>query len=219
MLMFLMFNGPLHLAYDGVFDWSRDLSTCADVALLLALLFVARRRPSAIRPVAFTAACVVAGLVGCSLGAAGVALGSASLAVAGLLAACASDVWGVVVWILALSTLERRPCLVCLALSGALATPLAYSINEWAPYAAINALNACFTAALPLLCLPLTRPFFARLATAGVPREREITHPQAFLPFGHAFYVYIFVKYHVRNVYAKLGVHSQQELVDEVAGQ
>lgn len=192
-LMSLLFNGTLYLANDGVFDWSRDVATGVDILVLLALLAVSRRRPSAIRPLPFTAVAVAAGAAGYALCAAGVSLASAPAIVAGVSLAALADMWGLVLWLLATSALGTRRACLCLAVSGAVASPLGYALNAFAPYPLVVAVSASAAALMPLLCLPVTRPFFARLATIGAPRDLELAHPQAFLPFGHAFYVYIFV--------------------------
>lgn len=193
MVALLLFNGRLYLTIDTLFAWSRDVSTLVDVALLVALLAVARRRPDAIRPAGFTVVAVGLCLVGYVLCAAGLVLSSAVLALSGVVLVCVPDVWGLVLWLLALAGLDRRQAVLCIAVSGAVGVPIAYAINEGAPVLAIAAVEALVQLAIMALCLPPTRSFFVRLATVGVPVEQEIAHPQAFLPFGHAFYVYIFV--------------------------
>ena len=51
MLMTLVFNGTLYLAYDGIFDWSRDVSTATSITLAIACLVIARaaRRVGCVR--------------------------------------------------------------------------------------------------------------------------------------------------------------------------
>lgn len=193
MVSLLLFNGTLYLEIDTLFAWSRDVSTLVEVALLVGLLVVARRCPAAIRPGALTVGAAGICAAGYALCAIGLVLRSAAPALAGVVLVCVPDVWGLVLWLLALSGLGRRQVFLCIAVSGAVGVPVAYALNEWAPAVVIAAVEALVQLAILALCLPMTRPFFARLATVGVPVEQEITHPQAFLPFGHAFYVYIFV--------------------------
>ncbi len=193
LLLFMLFNGPLYLAYDGTFAWSRDVSSLVDIAALLVVLAVARRRPAVIRPRACTVVACATCVVAYALCAAGATLSSAPCIVAGVCLICMPDTWELLVWMLALSTLGRRQACLCLALSGAVAVPVAYVLNQWAPYLLLNVIALASTVVVTLVCLPLTRPFFGRLATVGVPREQEITQPQAFLPLGHPFYVYLFV--------------------------
>ena len=50
MMMTLVFNGTLYLAYDGIFDWSREVSTATSIALAIACLAIARKRPALICP-------------------------------------------------------------------------------------------------------------------------------------------------------------------------
>ena len=176
----------------GFFDWSRDESTGFETALLLALLALARRRLDLIRPTAFTAASLACTVAGDALCALGVAWRMAWPIVVGVPLSAVADVWGLVLWLLACSELGARRACLCLAASGIGAVPLAFALNMAAPYGVSAALGTAASLAVPLLSLPLTRPFFDRLATAGVPTEQEVAHPQAFLPFGHAFYVYIF---------------------------
>ena len=192
MLVTLLFNGPLFSAHEGVFAWSRDESTLVTAAVLMGLLAVALWRPREIRPCVFTVASIVIGVAGHFLCFWGVSCSSEVAIVAGSACMGVADAWGIVIWLLACAMLERRRACLCLAASGLVSLPFAYMVNMWAPYAAISVISAAASAAIPLLCFPITGPFFSRLASLGIPAEQQIVRPQAFIPFGHAFYVYIF---------------------------
>lgn len=193
MVLALLFNGTLYLAYDGIFDWSRDASTWSGIAALVILLAIARRRPAIIRPIPFTVGALSAAMGGYALGFMGIALAHPAPVVASAVLVSVADAWAAVLWVLALSTLSRRRACLCLACSGALAVPIAYCCNAWAPYGAVNVVAMLASIAGMLVCLPLTKDFFARLATMGIPAEQELAQPKAFLPRTHPFHVYIFI--------------------------
>lgn len=193
MLLVLLFNGPLLATHNGALPWSRDESTACDIVLLLTLLIVARHRPALIRPATFTGTAAIAATVGYGLCAFGAVWPCAGAAIAGIPFISIGNVWSIVLWLVACSTLGTRRACACLASSGAAAAPLAFVINGWAPYQVTNAMAALATVGMLVLSLPLTTDFFSRLTTLGIPAQREATHPEAFLPFGHTFYIYIFV--------------------------
>lgn len=191
-LITLLFNGQLYSVHDGIFDWSRDESTLVTTAVLIGLLFAALRRPGWIRPVFFTALSAGCSVVGHALCAWGTFGRFAIAIVAGSALEGISDAWSIVVWLLACSMLDRRRSCLCLAASGLVALPVAYILNTQASYAVVGAISMAAGVAVPCICCSPMLPFFKRLVSLGVPAEQQIVRPQAFLPFGHAFYIYIF---------------------------
>ena len=86
MMMTLVFNGTLYLAYDGIFDWSREVSTATSIALAIACLAIARKRPALICPRTLTVCTIGLSIAGYALCAVGVALNCAPAIVAGVMA-------------------------------------------------------------------------------------------------------------------------------------
>ncbi len=193
MMMTLVFNGTLYLAYDGIFNWSRDLSTAVSIALAIACLVIARKRPALIRPRMLTVCTIGLSVAGYALCAVGVVLGSAPAIVAGVVAVAPIDLWGIVLWLLSLARLPRRQACLSMALSGLAGIVLAFAINEWAPYGLVNLIAAVSSVAVVVLCRPLTQGFFERLPLVEPTSSQQVAQPEAVLPLSHAFYVYIFV--------------------------
>ncbi len=193
MMMFLLFNGVLYLSYDGIFDWSRDVSTAASICLALALLVVARRWPSRIRPRPITCATLAAGIAGYALSAAGLVSKSASAIVVGTVLVAPLDIWGLAVWLLALARMERRDACLLIAASGVVGIPLAGLVNGVGSYWLANLACAATACGVVLLSLPLTGDFFKHLQEAKPSSEQQIANPEAVLPLSHTFYVYIFI--------------------------
>ena len=193
MMMTLVFNGTLYLAYDGIFDWSRDVSTATSIALAIACLMIARRRPGLIHPRGLTLCTIGLSVVGYALCAAGVAFESAPAIVAGVIAVAPIDLWGIILWLLSLARLPRRQACLCMASSGLVGIALAFAVNEWAPYGLVNLVAAASSVAVVVLCLPLTQGFFKRLPLVEPTSSQQVAQPEAVLPLSHAFYAYIFV--------------------------
>lgn len=193
MMLTLMFNGTLYLAYDGIFDWSRDVSTGTSIALALAGLMATRSDPRLVKPLPITAAVIALGLAGYALCSVGAAMRLAPAIVVGVVAAAPIDLWGVVLWLLALARLTRRQAYLSMATSGLVGIVLAFVINEWAPYWLANIVAATSSVAVVALCWPLTQDFFARLPLVEPPASQRMTQPGALMPLSHSFYVYIFV--------------------------
>jgi DNA-binding CsgD family transcriptional regulator len=192
MLDLLLFNGELYGAYDGLVAWTRDEGTLVEVVLLVALMLAALWRPALIRPRAFTLATVGLGAVGCALCAGGVAGGAGAAVVAGVALLAPLSVWGLVLWLLACSSLGMRRMLCCVAGSGVAAVPVAFAVNAAAPYGVLAVASLACEAGVAVVSLPVTGPFFARLAACEVPAHEAVVRPQAFLPFTHAMYGCIF---------------------------
>ena len=193
MMMTLVFNGTLYLAYDGIFDWSRDVSTVASITLAIVCLMIARRRPGLIRPRGLTLCTIGLSVAGYALCAAGVAFESAPAIVVGIMAVVPIDLWGIILWLLSLARLPRRQACLCMATSGLAGIALAFAVNEWAPYGLVNLIAAASSVAAVVLCLPLTQGFFKRLPLVEPTSSQQVTQPEAVLPLSHAFYTYIFV--------------------------
>ena len=96
MMMTLVFNGTLYLAYDGIFDWSRDASTATSITLAIVCLVIARKRPRLIRPRVLTCCTIGLSIAGYALCAVGVALKCAPAIVAGVMAVAPIDLWGII---------------------------------------------------------------------------------------------------------------------------
>ena len=193
MMAFMMFNGTLNLAYDGIFDWSRDVSTGTSIVYALVTMVAARRRPGIFRPRAISWAVCLLSAAGSALCAAGVVLGSAPAIVAGVVLVGPADIWGIIVWMLCLARLSRRDACLLIATSGLVGIPLSFLIDETGSYWLASAVSLLSVVAIVALCLPLTRGFFARLAQVPPLAEQRISRPGAHLPLAHTFYVYIFV--------------------------
>ena len=192
MLYNLLFNGELFAAHDGIVGWTRDESTVVDTAILVLVLAVARHCPQGIRPLGFSIVAVACGCLGHGLCAWGTTSGTAAPIIAGVALTAVANAWGIVLWILACSSLDTCRSYVCLAASSVAAVPAAFALNVGASYAALT-WTACVCTVGPVaLCLPSTRPVFARLATVDAPARQAVLHPRGFLPMGHAFYGYFF---------------------------
>ena len=193
MAAFIMFNGTLYLSYDGVFDWSRDVSTAMSIAYALAIMAVARKRPSLLRPRRLSWAVCIAAACGYALCACGVALASAPAIVAGVVLVGPADIWGIIVWMLCLARLSHRDACLLMATSGLLGIPLAFAVDTVGSYWLANIASAAMSIGVVALCSSLTRGFFARLACMAPPADQHLARPGAYLPMSHTFYVYIFV--------------------------
>lgn len=193
MMMTLVFNGTLYLAYDGIFDWSRDVSTATSITLAIACLVIARKRPRLIRPRVLTCCTIGLSIAGYALCAVGVALKCAPAIVAGVMAVAPIDLWGIILWLLSLARLPRRQACHCMATSSLMGIALAFAVNEWAPYGLVNLIAATSSVTIVILCLPLTQGFFKRLPLVEPTSSQRVAQPEAVLPLSHAFYAYIFV--------------------------
>ncbi len=192
MLLVLLFNGPLLDASVDVFPWARDLSTGADLALLLVLLVIARQRPKLVSPRAYTVAALVCAVLGAVLGWLGThGLGWAAVAGSMVLAG-AADVWGIVVWLLACGSLDTKRATLCLATGSTVAVVMAFFLNSFAPLEVLALVELLCNVVILACCLPLALPVFERARAMASPAELEVLHPQSFLPLGHRFYVQIF---------------------------
>ena len=193
MAVFIMFNGTLYLSYDGIFDWSRDVSTAMSIVYALGLMTLARKRPNLIKPRAFCWAVCVMSTIGYASCAAGVCFSSAPAIVAGVMLVGPADMWGIIVWMLCLARMSRRDACLLMATSGLVGIPLAYLVDTVDLYWLANVASLVSAIAIIALCEPLTRGFFARLSQAAPPEELHVSQPDAYLPMLHIFYVYIFV--------------------------
>ncbi len=193
MMMFMLFNGTLYLTYDGIFDWSRDLSTIASIVYALSIMVVARRRPRLIKERPLSMAVCIMALAGYALSALGVARKSAACVIVGVVLVGPADLWGIIMWMLSLARLSRRDACLLMAGSGLVGIPLAFLVNTAGSYWLANVVTAAAALAIICLCRPLTRDFFRRLSQVAPPSEQHIARPNAYLPLSHAFYVYIFV--------------------------
>ncbi len=193
MMLTLMFNGTLYLSYDGIFDWSRDVSTGTSIALALMGLMIARSNPDFVKPLPITVGAIALGLAGYVLCGAGTATRFAPAIVVGVVATAPIDLWGVILWLLALARLERRQACLSMASSGLVGIVLAFAMNEWAPYWLANVVAVASSVSVVLLCKPLTQDFFARLPLVEAPASQRMAQPSALMPLSHCFYVYIFV--------------------------
>lgn len=189
---FLATNGSIYPGLVAVDPWVREWATLFGVAVLAALVVVARYRPGCLRPRLFNGIAMgaVAGylvLDGC-----GFAWMSPSLLLAGSLLDSLAEAWLFVLAYVAFAQLEatRRPIVAMGACLGA------YLLQPWAnalaPTVAVIANAACF--AVLFLCV---RPLVARplrQAQRSEPQaEMAVANPQSFLPTGHLLFVTIFV--------------------------
>ncbi len=193
MAAFIMFNGTLYLSYDGIFDWSRDVSTAMSIAYALVLMAVARKRPSMLRPRGLSWGVCIATVCGYALCAAGVALKSAPAIVAGVVLVGPADIWGIIVWMLCLARLSHRDACLLMATSGLLGILLAFAIDTVGAYWLASVTSVTMSVGVVALCAPLTRGFFERLAHTVPPADQHLARPGTYLPMSHTFYVYIFV--------------------------
>ena len=194
----LFFNGTAGPQTAAAFDiaqikMARDVSCMAGIAAFVVLMFVARYRPQAIRPVALSVSAAVLGLVGHTLSIASGALDVQAFLVLGSCATSIATTWATVLLLLACSSLSLQRVCVCLAGGAAVAMPLARVIGGIGSDAFVSTVDAVASIAVIAMVLPVAMPFFSRLASVGAPTDREVSHPAAFLPLGHCLYVYIIV--------------------------
>lgn len=197
----LFFNGALGTASGGVeapagIAGARDVSCLVGTAAFLALWVVGMRRPELLRPRGLTACAAVLVGAGQALTLVGQATGGAWPAVVGMCASGVASAWATLLLLLACSSLDLRR--VCLSLAGGLllAIPLALAVGAavraWGDWVTCLA-NVLVLLAAMLLSLGVARGFFARLEAVGTPADREVSHPDAFLPAHHALFVFILV--------------------------
>ena len=191
-ILMVLFNSGVSVAQDAVFAWSRDESTLADVALLLILVFIARRQPAVIKPITISAAVILLGIIGTTLCAFGVAAGEPFALVVGILLHSPLDTWGIVIWLLACSTLDTRRACICFAGSSCIGYVIAYLVGLVHSYLLEAVVSCICSIFVVLLCLAPVQQLFRRLLDVGAPIDQEIAQPQTFLPFSHTFYVFIF---------------------------
>ena len=172
---------------------ARDLSCLAGIAAFVVLMFVARYRPQAIRPVTLSVSAAVLGLVGHTLSIVSGALDVQALLVLGSCATSIATTWTTVLLLLACSSLSLQRVCVCLAGGAAVAMPLPRVVGGIGSDAFVSTVDAIASIAVIAMVLPVAMPFFSRLASVGAPTDREVSHPAAFLPLGHCLYVYIIV--------------------------
>lgn len=194
----LFFNGTAGPQASAAFDiaqikMARDMSCMAGIAAFIILMFVARYRPQAMRPVALSVSAAILGLVGHALSIASGALDVQALLVLGSCATSVATTWTTVLLLLACSSLSLQRVCVCLAGGAAVAMPLAHIVGEIGSNAFVSSVDAVASIAVIAMVLPVAMPFFSRLASVGAPTDREVSHPAAFLPLGHCLYVYIIV--------------------------
>ena len=187
----LYVNGVLNEAYAGVTTWARDWSTATGVALFLVFVWLGKTRPQLIRPRAFSAGAAVLVAAGTAVSSAGLAGKTAAAVVLGGCLTGAAGVWITLVWLLACSTLALPRALVCIAGGGCIAIPLAIVTAARLPFGAVVCIDVASTLGILALTFPVARAFFARLAGAGSPSDREVSHPDAFLPYGHQLFACI----------------------------
>jgi DNA-binding CsgD family transcriptional regulator len=188
-----LYNGTLHVASEGVFAWSRDVSTTSQTVLILAVLVAARWRPRLLRPVPLALLTCALAVTGYTLSHLGTEAGSAAFVAIGSALEGAADAWGAVIWVLACSRVGLQRAAACISLAGTAAVAVAFPLNNGCSHAMVSAVACACAAGIPLLCVPPTRPFFRRLALVGIPAEQQVVQPKAFLPLSHAFFVYLFM--------------------------
>lgn len=182
-----LLNTSLFARYDALFPEARDISMVALALASLALTALAARRSAAfsgkIAPVLFLASF----LAGVALSLAGVAFGSAPLAVAGSLLRAIGLMWPFLLIGLALMSLDGSRALlaVCWGFVGgyacmALMAPLSYETR------------LLLYVALPFVVVALVAPWGrGTLAAMGESDSRmnlSVTSPRSFLPFTHALF-------------------------------
>lgn len=116
----LFFNGTAGPQTAAAFDiaqikMARDMSCMAGIAAFIILMFVARYRPQAIRPVTLSVSAAILGLVGHALSIASGALDVQALLVLGSCATSVATTWTTVLLLLACSSLSLQRVCVCLA--------------------------------------------------------------------------------------------------------
>ncbi len=187
----LLFNGQPGETLTALAPFGRDWSTLAGACVLAVLALVAMRVPRFVLPRVFSVAAVALAVAGYGISVAAVGgLGEAPV-VLGMCLSSVGEVWVGVVWLLAASTLEMGQVCLCLSVGSLAAMPLALLLAPL-PFAAASAIDLLASVASLALCLPLVGGFFGRLAQAGVPADRRITHPAAVLPPTHRLFVGIF---------------------------
>ena len=196
MLMVLLFNGPLATAGMGTdaLGWERDWATLSAIGGFLALLAASRIRPHLLvahaSPISILAAALT--LVSGLLGAFGAIVGSSALATAGACVGNITGSWATLLWLLACARLDLRAACLCFAGASVLAVPFALLITLPGSFQLANAVNTAAALGMLALSLPIARERLTRIAELGAPTDREVSHPQAFLPMRSHLFVYIF---------------------------
>ena len=199
----LFFNGALGpsasavLAQETDASGARDASCLVGAAAFIALGLAGMHRPrllSALAPALASAALVI---MGQSLTLLGECTGTAWAGILGTCLTGAAGAWIMVLLLLACSALDLRSVCLCLAGGLALANPLALGVGALTSATGFAWLDDLASALANLgvlaLCQGMARPFFARLEAVGVPADREVSHPDAFLPLRHRFFAFVLV--------------------------
>ncbi len=189
---FLATNGSIYPAVAAVDPWVRESATLFGVAVLAALVGVARYRPCWLHVRLFNGFALASVAAYLLLDGAGLVLHSPWLLMAGSLLDSLAEAWLFVLAYVAFAQLDasRRPVV---AMSACLA---AYLLQPWAnalaPTAAVAANALCFV--VLFLCVRgLVEAPLREARRSEPPAEMAVANPQSFLPSGHLLFVTIFV--------------------------
>lgn len=189
---FLATNGSIYPAVAAVDPWVRESATLFGVAVLGALVGVARYRPCWLHVRLFNGLALASVAAYLLLDGTGLVLHSPWLLMAGSLLDSLAEAWLFVLAYVAFAQLDasRRPVV---AMSACLA---AYLLQPWAnalaPTAAVAANALCFV--VLFLCVrSLVEAPLREARRSEPPAEMAVANPQSFLPSGHLLFVTIFV--------------------------
>ena len=200
----LFFNGALGGDVAGTGESSamqeaRDWSCLAGVAAFLALMAMGMRAPRTLQSKALTRVSALLVIAGHAASCAGELQDVGWLTIFGACLTGIACAWTTLLLLLACSTLSLHEVCVCLAGASVLAVPIALGVGAlctgdagitgglWARAGG----DTVSTLATLACALPAAQPFFKRLADAGNPADREVSHPGAFLPLDHRLFAFI----------------------------
>lgn len=187
----VFFNGALASAQAVLADSARDWATAAQAIGAVALAFVARRWPHAVRADRITPAMVICLVAGTALAVTGYGLQSAVLVIVGGCGVALAVAWAWVLLLLLYTRLSFRAMIVCIAVAELVAIPLAFVLSV-AGYLWVQVFYALCVFAVLIAVTYQTREVFERIRDAEAAVDAEVTRPDAVLPLNHSLFVYIF---------------------------
>lgn len=185
-------NVYLYPHFIGIAPEARDISSTVAVATLVVLAIVALNKPASINEGVLTPAALTSYSLGYMLILIGLWQGSPAALIAGVCLRSAGSRWIVVLAGISLCALERRDCMLCIALAFGLSYLLRIPFS-FVGYDAAVAVLVSLIFVMYAACRPLALSVLRAMTEATSAREASITEPASYLPFAHALFAAIFV--------------------------